>query len=625
MKKCDVEKQLVKSILEDFKKRQQDRKKFENAWQLNINFYLGNQYCYISPNGEITEYGKQYFWQEREVYNHIANLVEIRLAKLSRVRPSLHVVPFSDEDDDIACAKISKKILKSISDNINISKILSQGTMWSEICGTSFYKVDWNNSVGRIVGVDDAGNPIREGEIEVSVVSPFEIYPDSNTYNNIDECMSIVYARTFHKDAVKNTWGIDVEGKDIDVFTLDNVGSIGGLGYSSISNSMAKKLKKDQVLVLEKYEKPTIEYPNGRLTIIAGDKLVYMGELPYINSVENKRGFPFIRQVCLQTPNCFWGTSIVERCIPIQRSYNAIKNRKHEFLNRLTMGILSVEDGSLDIENLEEEGLSPGKVLIYRQGSRAPELMSSGSIPMDFQHEENSLLNEFVNVSGVTDIVRSDYLSSGNLSGIALQLIIEQDEVRLVFSADEIRNSAKEIAKQILRLYKQFAVISHTSRLVGDNGAVELFYWNASQINSEEIVFETENEINETLAQKRSMIYEILDKGLLHDENGKLSNSVRSKVLEQLGFGIWDNEHDMRSLHKNTADKENLTLQETGIIVNPSEVDDNDIHIEQHTAFMLGSRFAKRCQNSPELMTKLLGHIKEHRELKQKIQTNQGE
>ena len=289
------------------------------------------------------------------------------------------------------------------------------------------------------------------------------------------------------------------------------------------------------------------------------------------------------------------------------------------------MGILSVEDGSLDIENLEEEGLSPGKVLIYRQGSRAPELMSSGSIPMDFQHEENSLLNEFVNVSGVTDIVRSDYLSSGNLSGIALQLIIEQDEVRLVFSADEIRNSAKEIAKQILRLYKQFAVISHTSRLVGDNGAVELFYWNASQINSEEIVFETENEINETLAQKRSMIYEILDKGLLHDENGKLSNSVRSKVLEQLGFGIWDNEHDMRSLHKNTADKENLTLQETGIIVSPSEVDDNDIHIEQHTAFMLGSRFAKRCQNSPELMTKLLGHIKEHRELKQKIQTNQGE
>lgn len=625
MKKFDAEKELVKSILEDFKNRQIERKKFENTWQLNINFYLGNQYCYISPSGEILEYGKQYFWQEREVYNHIANLVEMRLAKLSRVRPTLNVIPFSDEDNDIACAKMSKKILKSVSSNLNISKILSQGTLWSEICGTVFYKVDWNNMAGRIIGMDEVGNEIKEGDIEISVVSPFEIYPDSNTYNNVDDCMSIIYARTFHKDVVKNTWGIDVEGKDIDVFTLDAIGSLGGLGYASMSNSLSKKLKKDQVLVLEKYEKPTVEFPNGRLTIIAGEKLVYIGDLPYINNVENKRGFPFIKQCCMPTPNCFWGTSVVERCIPIQRSYNAIKNRKHEFLNRLTMGIMSVEDGSLDIDNLEEEGLSPGKVLIYRQGSKAPELMSTGSVPADFQQEENSLLNEFVNVSGVTDFGRSGYYSSGNISGVALQLLIEQDEVRLVFSADEIRNCAKEMAKQILRLYKQFAVVSHTSRIVGDNGIVELFYWTGSDINSEEIVFETENEMNETIAQKRSMIFEILNAGLLTDEDGKISNRVRSRVLEQLGFGIWDNEHDMRTLHKNSADKENLTLIELNNIHEPVEVDDHNVHIEQHTAFLLGANFAKKVAKNPEIYEKMLIHIRKHKELQQLNVENKGE
>ena len=416
-----MQEDIVKEVLEDFKSRQVERRNFENVWQLNINFFLGNQYCYISPSGEIVEYGKQYFWQEREVYNHIANIIELRQSKLSRVRPSLTVVPFSDDESDINCAKTSKKILKAVSHNINIGKILAHGTMWSEICGTVFYKVDWNNNLGKVVGKDDLGNVIKEGDVEVSVVSPFEIYPDSNTYNSIDECMSIIYARTFHKDVVKNTWGVEVEGKDIDVFTLDAINAVGGLGYSSLSSSMAKKLKKDQVVVLEKYEKPTVEYPNGRLIVIAGDKLVYVGELPYINNIEGKRGFPFIRQVCISTPNCFWGTSIVERCIPIQRSFNAVKNRKHEFLNRLTMGILSVEDGSLDIENLEEEGVSPGKVLIHRQGSSAPELLSTGSVPMDFQYEENSLLNEFMNISGVSDLARSDYLAGGNISGIALQ------------------------------------------------------------------------------------------------------------------------------------------------------------------------------------------------------------
>lgn len=604
---------LIKSVLEDFKTRQQERKSFENTWQLNINFFLGNQYCYISPAGEIMETGKQYFWQEKEVYNHIANLIELRQSKLSRVRPTLTVVPFSDDERDIFCAKTSKKILKSVSHSLNISKILTQGTMWSEICGTVFYKIDWNNNLGKIIGINELGNSIKEGDVEISVVSPFEIYPDSNTYNRVEDCMSIIYARTFHKDMVKNVWGVEVDGQDIDVYSLDNLSLSGGLGYSSLSNSMAKKLKKDQVVVIEKYEKPTIEYPNGRLIIIAGDKLIYNGELPYINKEEGKRGFPFIRQTSIPTPNSFWGTSVIERCIPIQRAFNAVKNRKHEFMNRLTMGILSVEDGSIDIENLEEEGLSPGKVLIYRQGASSPKLLSSEALPIDFKNEEEALLNEFVNISGVSDLLNSSTISSGNISGVALQLMIEQDEIRLVSSADEIRDCAKEMAKQILRLYKQYAKFQHTSRIIGDNGSIELFYWSGSDISSEEVIFETENEINETLAQKRTMIFDILNSGLLNDENGKLSNTMRSKVLEQLGFGIMEVSQDMRTLQINSATKENLALIIDGDISEPNEIDDHEIHIFEHTAFMLGSEFQKEILKNSDLKNKLMDHIRNHK------------
>ena len=625
MNDLDLEKSIVEEVLTDFKLRQAERKSFENAWQLNINFFLGNQYCYISPNGEIMEYGKQYFWQEREVYNHIANIIEIRLAKLSRVRPALTVVPFSDDENDIACARASQKILKAVSQNINVSKILSQGTLWSEICGTVFYKVDWNNNAGRLVGVDENGLHIKEGEIEVSVVSPFEIYPDSNTYNSVDDCMSIIYARTYHKDVVKNIWGVDVEGQDVNVFTLDSLGTIGGLGYTTMSSSMSKKLKKDQVLVLEKYEKPTIEYPNGRLIIIAGDKLIYMGDLPYVNNVEGKRGFPFIRQACIPTPNCFWGTSIIDRCIPIQRSYNAVKNRKHEFLNRITMGILSVEDGSLDLENLEEEGLSPGKILIYRKGSKAPQMLSSDALPADFDNEEKALLDEFTNISGVSDLSRSEFYDSSNISGVALQLFVEQEEVRMLTSVDEVRNSAKLIAKQILRLYKQFATMGHASRVVGENGSVELFYWKGSDINTEEVVFETENEINETLAQKRSMIFEILNSGLLHTEDGKLTNYMRSKILEQLGFGVWETSQDVNMLHKNSAMKENLNLVEEKEIKIPLEIDDHEIHINEHVSFMLGGEFEKAVKRDGGISEKMIEHIRIHKNLKETLEIKDGE
>ena len=323
---------------------------------------------------------------------------------------------------------------------------------------------------------------------------------------------------------IKKLWGVEVQGQDVNTFTLDAIENTGGLGYSGHASSVGKRIKKNHAIVLEKYEAPTVEYPNGRLIIVAGDKLVYVGELPYINGVDGDRGFPFVKQTSISILNSFWGVSTIDRCIPIQRAYNAVKNRKHEFLNRLSMGVLAIEDGSIDTENLEEEGLSPGKVLVYRQGSSAPKLLSSGSVPMDFQYEENQLMNEFLKISGVSDLLNASSIST-NMSGIALQLLIEQDEMKLVSSAENIRVCIKEVAKHILRLYKQFAKISHTSRLVSDNGKVELFYWNNSDIKSEDVVFETDNEINETLAQKRSLIYDLLNYGLLHDEDGKLSNT----------------------------------------------------------------------------------------------------
>ena len=579
----DAIKKLVDETIADFKSRQASRKFFEANWQLNINFYLGNQYSYISGSGDIVEDTKQYFWQEREVYNHIAPIIEKRISKLNRVRPVLTVVPFSDDKHDIESAKVSKKILKSVTQEIGLSKVLSEATVWSEMCGTSFYKITWDSNLGRIVD-NSQDVEYHEGDVRVSVVNPFEIFPDSNTCADVTDCNSIIHARPYSVEDIKNMWGVDVEGETIDVFTLDSAETLGGLGYTATSSSVKRKSKVNNALVIEKYEKPTTKYPNGRLIIIAGDKLVYLGELPYINELNGVRGYPFIRQRALPVPNSFWGVSVIDRCIPIQRSFNAIKNRKHEFLNRLTMGILAVEDGSVDLENLEEEGLSPGKVLIYRQGANTPRLMASGSVPIDFQYEENSLLNEFLNVSGVSDIDNATYV---NMSGTALSLLLEQDEIKMLATSDEIIGATREIGKMILRLYKQFAILPHTSRIVGDNGAIEMVYWQGSDIESEDVVLETENEVNQSLAQKRSFIFELLSSGLLHDENGKMNNSTRLRLLELLGFGIWDSEQDIKSLHVNQATKENMEFLETYKIREPLEIDDHEIHILEHTAFLL--------------------------------------
>lgn len=613
--KDNLDEELVNSVIEDFKDRQQKRKSFETSWKLNLNFVVGNQYCGINGNNDVVNYDKQFYWQEKEVYNHIAPLIELRLSKLSRVRPTMAVVPFSDDENDVECAKISKNILKATSYKLNLSKIISQATEWSEICGTSFYKIFWNSKAGSVVGKTEDGENIYEGDIDISVVNPFEIFPDSNSYENVQDCESIIHAKCYSISDIKSIWGVDVEGEELDIFTFENTNSVGGLGYSTTAKTASSQVKKDTAIVLEKYVKPTCEFPNGRLIIVAGNKLVFNGELPFNNLENEQRGYPFIKQCSIFVPSCFWGNSVVERCIPIQRAYNAVKNRKHEFLNRLSMGVLAVEDGSVDTENLEEEGLSPGKVLIYRQGSNIPKEISSGSVPMDFTYEEERLLNEFITTTGVNDLLNNT-TSNSNISGVALQLLIEQDEARLLSSAEEIRESVKELSKHILRLFKQFAIASHASKLIGENGSVEMFYWSNADITSDEVIFETENELNESLAQKRSMIFEILNSGLLHDENGKLSNSMRYKVLEQLGFGVWDNSQDLKALQNKKAIKENFKLLEKKSIDIPNEIDDHDVHIQAHTCFMLGEEFEKAKVKNSIIEQIMINHIKEHKNLK---------
>lgn len=609
----DLEAEIVQEILDDFKLRQEERMSFETNWKMNINFFVGNQYCTVNGNGEIVDFDKQFFWQEREVYNHIAPLVEIRLSKLSKVRPSMTVIPFSDDEDDITCAKVSKNILKATTYKLNLSNLISKATTWSEICGTSFYKVLWENNKGKIVGRSEEGNNICEGEINISVVSPFEIFPDSSCVSDIEDCKSIMHVKAYHVEAIKSIWGIDVEGGDVDVFSLNSINNVGGLGYRGRTSRVEKSVKHNNALVIEKYEKPTLENPNGKLTIIAGNKLLYMGELPYVNLADNHRGYPFIKQCSIVSPSCFWGISVIERCIPIQRSYNAIKNRKHEFLNRLSMGVMAVEDGSVDTDNLEEEGMAPGKILIYRQGSTPPKLLSSGSVPTDFTLEEDRLLSEFLSIGGVSDLLRNSSMNS-NISGVALQLLIEQDEARLIASAEEIREAVKNISKHILRLYKQFATFPHASKLIGEDGSIEMFYWKNSDINSDDVVFETENELNESLAQKRSMIFEIFNSGLLHDENGKLSNSMRFKLLEQLGFGIWENSQDMKTLQIKNAGQENFKLISEFKMPNPKEIDDHALHINEHTCFMLGDEYARVAKRNENLDKLILEHIRKHKQ-----------
>lgn len=136
-----------------------------------------------------------------------------------------------------------------------------------------------------------------------------------------------------------------------------------------------------------------------------------------------------------------------------------------------------------------------------------------------------------------------------------------------------------------------------------------MFYWKGSELTSDDIVLDTINELTETPAQRKNMLLDLYRNGLLFDENGKLSNRNRTKLLEALGFGVWETSEDISNLHIKRAIKENLNLENAL----PREIDDHDIHIAEHTKFLLSSESESA---SKEHIKKLEAHIMAHKSMK---------
>lgn len=594
-KKENFRDEVLNDLFADFYNRQEERRKLEKQWELDLEFLAGNQYCEISPRGEVEEEEKYYYWQNRGAFNHIAPIIDSRVAKLTKMKPIMSVKAAGAEESDVKNAKLATALVNSSYQRLSLGDVISKTTGWSESCGTGFYFIGWNPDAGKLLGELD-GKKVFEGDVVVESVSPFEIYPDSLCYENIESCESIIRARAMKTADVERLYGITVAGEDVKVFGVDKAAT-------------GKSIVHDSVLVLEKYERPTADFPDGRLIVACEKTILYMGELPYVNGVEGRRGFPFVKQNSIDKAGCFFGMSMVERLIPVQKAYNAVKNRKQEFLNRLTMGVVAVEDGSVDTDELAEEGLSPGKIIVYRQGATPPALMGTGTMPTDLNREEDRLLNEFILLSGVSEFSRSTDVAAGT-SGVALQLLIEQEDARLNAVTENVRSAIRETAKQMIRLFKQFATSTRLLRTAGEQGKVELYYFNSSDLGSDDVVFDTENELSYTPAQKKSAVYELIDAGLLTDDTGKLSERTKAKLLEILGFGSIDNTLDIESLHINKADEENLSGFKKPIGVD--EYDDHELHIAEHTRFLLSAE-SEGVRNNPETKENALEHLRAHK------------
>ncbi len=608
---------IVGYVEEEFKRRLQEKRPFELQWRLNIAFLEGNQYVDINPVAmTLEEIPKLFWWEEREVFNHIAPNIETRISRLNRLRPVLQTRPGTGSQEDIRAAKVGTQLLRTIYEEQGIRNLMSEAYAWMESCGTVLFKHTWNPGKGPLIANMETKSGIEEiyeGDLDVILVPPQEFFPDSCYRQDVGHCRSVIHAKAYHVDEVEEIWGVKVDPEDTSVMKLQRSKTgIGGLGYGLGGFQFTTVKLKNHVLVKEYSEVPSKRFPEGRLIIVAGGKLLYYGPLPYFIGPNGKRALHFSKVVCIERPGMFWGKTVVERMIPLQRRYNALRNRKAEYLNRAAIGVMAVEEGSTDIDLLESDGIAPGSIIPYNRGYNAPTFLSNPQLPQAFETELANLLQEFSILSGVSEISRQSHAPPGVKSGVALAIALEQDETRLSSVASNVEQFLTECGRIWLRMYKQFVSGTRVLRIIGKNNVVEVIDWTAADIRSDDVVVEGISATVESPAHRRQMVFDLLASGLFIDpDTGRISKEMRNKILEKIELGNWETGEEEDRLHISKAERENLQLSQ-GIFLQAVDYDDHVLHISRHNRYRLTMDYEQLMTENPNIELMFRQHVDMH-------------
>lgn len=612
---------IIGQVMEDLTKRKTERQILEQQWTLNANFLVGNQYCEINTyRGDIEQLEPVYDWLERETFNQIAPLVETRIANLMKLGSMMKVKPATNELKDYDKADTSTKVLQHTQKATDFNSKKNTAIYWNELCGNCFWMSWWDKDKGdkvaveTVIDVDEEGNEAKkeiayyQGELDYGLVTPYELYPESVFKQGIENQRSIILEQVKTVDDIYDLYGIEVEGNTVDTFELTPMGSGGGFGYENTVVTLGHRSVDNAVKVITYMERPSKHCPNGKMIIIVGDdNLVYYGDLPYEN-------IPIVQTVCIETAGQFFGKSVIERLIPYQRAYNGCINRIHEFIKRIAIEGYMAEEGSIDIEEYEQNGRAPGAMLVYKQGSNAPVPIPNGQLPSEIMQERYNLKNDMEYVAGVSQLMVNGRTPSGVTSGTAIESLREIDNTRLSLTGEHIRTSWAKLSKLWLEIYKRYATTRRIINYVGTNEMAKAISWSAEDINSYDVEFVTENELLMSEEMQKQRFMEFYNMGMFTDDDGKIPMRVKLRAMEYGKIGNYTDMMNINLLQMQYAQRENLFFEE-GVIPEISDFDEHQIHIEEHLRYILQMDFQMLKMKKPDYAKALEEHLKQHKQI----------
>lgn len=512
------------------------RQIIERQWYLNMAFYSSRQNVRSVPfsNGSSPTAGVRLYvppapyWRSRPVFNRIRPIVRKELAKLTAQKPSATVVPSTSEDKDLQASQAGEQIWDSTYRDKKLKIIFRMAVFWSIVTGNGFVKHYWDPTAKTVDG--------DEGDICFTNVTPFNLFVPDLLATDIEDQPYVIHLQTRSVDWVKLNMGIDVppdtqEATDILNDSFLNLVGAGGM-------------RKDSVIVYEVWVKPNqVKFmPKGGMFTIVGDCLHQFVEgNPY-----DHQQYPFT-QVPYMPTGRFYGDSVVNDLISVQREYNRTRGQLIE--NKNTMGSIKLiaAEGSINVAKINT---APGQAIEYKLGYPPPNVVPPVPMPNYIPQEIDRLLAEFSDLTGQHD-VSNGQPPPGVTAATAISFLQEQDETVLAATFQSIEEAYEKMAFQTLCYVKQYWTMPRTVRVTGPNNQFSVLAFRGSDIaGNTNIRIEAGSALPTSKAAKQALLMDLMSQGFLPPEKG----------LELMDIGGVQRLYDQLRIDQAQASRENMKM-----------------------------------------------------------------
>lgn len=613
---------------------------FQWAWWEAVAFFRGDQWSAWDHTAGRLRQRPVVPWRIRVVDNQVLPQIMRQQAMLIERRPVFSAMPRTDNEDDVLAALGFDALMMWHWDRLNCTDKLSEALLWALICGTGFWRVDWDATAGdgvlipKGVGSDMAGAPdaptleegleqeaededeffvpglpeepeeveVRTGDVQIRVVSPFQMFVDPSA-SRLDDARWVAQESFVHVDLLRDRMGSAAKDIAPDVTASEYYNYEQSLRFDRGTSSMLSEDTRDQVRVIEYWERPSKKHPGGRVVTIANERTLDERDNPYGGS------FPYVAFRGIKVPGRFWGDGYVKHLRPLQTMHNRAVSRYHEIMNLMGNPKWVVDKGS----GIKETSINdrPGEVITKTPGMEVI-AVSPPPAPTIHPNVMSLALNGMQTISGINDpLVGQNPPNVRSASALyGLQEAAMRSFVPLALNTE---SSLRDSGRLVLNLIKRFYTEDRAFRVLGDAGRAEVHHLKAADVERVADVTVVHGSMfpkSKAAQQDRALQLLQVAPMLFMKEDGSFDTD---RLMSMLEMPAVDQRLSSARQDRAQAFAEHVDVEEgRPLVAQPWE--DHQLHMRLHIARLQNRTWT---EEHPEAAQALAAHLADHENLLQ--------